>query len=158
MGSNLRREVEVDDLCQLVVTSLLESSLVAEFDAAAPLQAYLRRTVLHRVQGLVEYHHRAKRDRSRELPLEEALDRLAVEDTVVRTIEARELEVLVRRSMSQLAPEERAVVSLVFLAGLQPAEASRALQVADSTLRSRLARGLARLAYDLGDYRPEGTL
>ena len=56
-----------------------------------------------------------------------------------------------RRAMARLEPEDRALVALRYVAGLDSFELSRALGMSPSGVRARLARILDRLRMELGD-------
>lgn len=60
---------------------------------------------------------------------------------------------LVRQALAELAAEQRAALILVDVHGYPVAEAARLLGVAEGTVKSRCARGRARLAVRLGHLR-----
>jgi RNA polymerase sigma-70 factor (ECF subfamily) len=64
---------------------------------------------------------------------------------------------VVRQALAQLPPEQRAALILVDVQGYPVAEAARILGVAEGTVKSRCARGRAKLALLLGYLRPRGT-
>jgi RNA polymerase sigma-70 factor (ECF subfamily) len=80
-------------------------------------------------------------------PLEEAPDRGA------DPYGARDLAMEVQRGLAMLPPEQRAAIVLVDLQGVAVAEAAALLGVAEGTVKSRCARGRARLALVLGHLR-----
>lgn len=61
---------------------------------------------------------------------------------------------MVRQALAELPPEQRAALILVDLQGYPVAEVARILDVAEGTVKSRCARGRARLAVQLGHLRP----
>jgi RNA polymerase sigma-70 factor (ECF subfamily) len=65
----------------------------------------------------------------------------------------RDLALDVRQALATLAPEQRAALILVDLHGYAVAEAAVILGVAEGTIKSRCARGRARLALLLGHLR-----
>ena len=70
----------------------------------------------------------------------------------------RETQLEVGRALQALPPEQRAALVLVDLQGLPVAEAATVLQVPEGTVKSRCARGRARLALQLGHLRnPDAT-
>lgn len=60
----------------------------------------------------------------------------------------------VRQALAQLPDDQRAALVLVDLQGFSVSDAAAALSVADGTVKSRCARGRARLAVLLGQLRP----
>ena len=63
----------------------------------------------------------------------------------------------VRSALAQLPVDQRAALVLVDIQGYGVAEAAEILGVAEGTVKSRCARGRARLAVLLGYLRPSGT-
>jgi RNA polymerase sigma-70 factor (ECF subfamily) len=61
---------------------------------------------------------------------------------------------VVRQALAALAPEQRAALVLVDVQGYPVAEAAAILGVAEGTVKSRCARGRARMALLLGHLRP----
>lgn len=64
---------------------------------------------------------------------------------------------LVRQALAQLPPEQRAALVLVDVLGYPVAQVAEVLGVAEGTVKSRCARGRARLAMMLGDLHPVAT-
>jgi RNA polymerase sigma-70 factor, ECF subfamily len=62
---------------------------------------------------------------------------------------------IVRQALASLPPEQRAALVLVDVQGYPVAEVAAILGVAEGTVKSRCARGRARLAGLLGDLRPD---
>jgi len=64
---------------------------------------------------------------------------------------------VVRQALAQLAADQRTAITLVDLQGYSVAEAAAILAVAEGTVKSRCARGRARLAVLLGHLRAGGS-
>jgi RNA polymerase sigma-70 factor (ECF subfamily) len=64
---------------------------------------------------------------------------------------------VVRQALAELPIEQRAALVLVDLQGYPVAEVAEILGVAEGTVKSRCARGRARLAVLLGHLRPPGA-
>jgi RNA polymerase sigma-70 factor (ECF subfamily) len=75
-----------------------------------------------------------------------------VDRTVAPTVD-RDTALVVRAALAQLPPDQRAALVLVDLQGYPVADAARVLGVAEGTVKSRCARGRARLAVMLGHLR-----
>ncbi|MEV6526156.1 RNA polymerase sigma factor SigM [Longispora sp. NPDC051575] len=70
----------------------------------------------------------------------------------------RDTPMLVRDALAELPPDQRAALVLVEVQGYPVAEAARILGVAEGTIKSRCARGRARLAVLLGHLRNPSLL
>ncbi|HEX6755935.1 MAG TPA: RNA polymerase sigma factor SigM [Mycobacteriales bacterium] len=73
----------------------------------------------------------------------DARDRMAERDTAM----------VIEEAMAQLPVEQRAAITLVDIEGYSVADSARMLAVAEGTIKSRCARGRARLAVLLGHLR-----
>ena len=71
-------------------------------------------------------------------------------DTTVAPVPDREIGLDVRAALAQLPADQRAALVLVDVYGYAVAEAAEILEVAEGTIKSRCARGRARLAGLLG--------
>ncbi|MGZ4521100.1 MAG: RNA polymerase sigma factor SigM [Mycobacteriaceae bacterium] len=67
----------------------------------------------------------------------------------------RELHILVHQALLQIPAEQRAAVVAVDIEGYSVVDAARALGVAEGTIKSRCARGRAKLAVILGHLRTD---
>jgi len=67
-----------------------------------------------------------------------------------------EVTLLVRQALQRLSAEQRAAIVIVDMQGYSVAEAAALLDVAEGTVKSRCARGRARLAVLLGCLSPMG--
>src|SRR4051812_10542821 len=63
----------------------------------------------------------------------------------------RSLDIDLANALAQLSPEDRALLALRYVAGLNSTELARALRITPSGTRARLARLLERLRRDLSD-------
>jgi RNA polymerase sigma-70 factor (sigma-E family) len=111
----------------------------------ATLDAYARRT-------LVNAYLSHKRDRRRETVLAEPPDRPAPEGADI----AGRLDL--RRALDQLPPRMRVLVVLRHLEDVSIAEAAEILGVAEGTVKSQTAHGLAKLRGVLGSAAVPGEL
>lgn len=64
---------------------------------------------------------------------------------------------VVRDALAQLPPDQRVALVLVDVQGYSVAEVAKIMRVAEGTVKSRCARGRARLAVLLGHLRPAGN-
>ncbi|MEU4771060.1 RNA polymerase sigma factor SigM [Micromonospora sp. NPDC023644] len=72
-------------------------------------------------------------------------------------VQDHDTALVVRQALAELPPEQRAALILVDVQGYPVAEVARILGVAEGTVKSRCARGRARLATQLGHLRPRPT-
>ncbi|MFG3706830.1 RNA polymerase sigma factor SigM [Micromonospora sp. NPDC047670] len=70
-------------------------------------------------------------------------------------VQDHDTALVVRQALAALPTEQRAALILVDVQGYPVAEVARILGVAEGTVKSRCARGRARLATQLGHLRPE---
>jgi RNA polymerase sigma-70 factor (sigma-E family) len=101
------------------------------------LDAYARRT-------LVNAYLSHRRNRRRETVLADVPDRSAAGDPDVLT------QVDIRRALDMLPPRQRALVVLRHLEDVSTAEAAEILGIAEGTVKSQTAHGLAKLRSALG--------
>jgi len=79
-------------------------------------------------------------------------------DTTVAPAPDRDMRIDVEAALAQLPVEQRAALVLVDVQGYPVSEAAEMLGVAEGTIKSRCARGRARLAVSLGYLRnPPGA-
>jgi RNA polymerase sigma factor (sigma-70 family) len=64
---------------------------------------------------------------------------------------SRDASIDLRRALAQLSPEDRALLGLRYVAGLDAGEIGSTLGLSSSGVRSRLSRLVARLRTELGD-------
>jgi RNA polymerase sigma-70 factor (ECF subfamily) len=69
----------------------------------------------------------------------------------------RDTDLVVRAALAQLPPDQRAALVLLDIEGYSVAEIAEILGIAEGTVKSRCARGRARLAVLLGHLRPAAT-
>lgn len=107
------------------------------FEAAASFRTWLLRIVTNRAIDVMRVRHRDR-------PLDETL----AEEPVWPDDPGRRGSL--RRAVSALSPERRAVVVLVYWLDLTVAEAAHTLDIPEGTAKSRLSRGLDELRDALG--------
>lgn len=130
----------------------LQEALISAYRAAGSFRAESQVTTwLHRivVNACLDRVRRRQARPTVTLPDDgpgepaEARDRLAERDTAMA----------VAAALGQLPIEQRAAITLVDIEGYSVAETARILDVAEGTVKSRCARGRARLALLLGHLR-----
>lgn len=83
-------------------------------------------------------------------PLDESLE---IADDAPEPENASLVKLDLEKAMAQLAPAQRAALTLCFALGLSNEEAAQALNIPLGTLKSHVNRGRERLAKMLGDWR-----
>jgi RNA polymerase sigma-70 factor (ECF subfamily) len=130
----------------------LQDALISAYRAAGSFRAESAVTTwLHRivVNACLDRIRRRQVRPTVPLPEEgpgepaERRDRVAERDTAM----------VVEEGLGQLSPEQRAAIVLVDIEGYSVADAAQVLGVAEGTVKSRCARGRARLAVLLGHLR-----
>jgi RNA polymerase sigma factor (sigma-70 family) len=161
LGTKLRRVAEIDDVVQesLLRIAANSSTLLAVDDAG--IQRWARRVVQHVIHDLHDQHFRAvKRDVRRLISLGDvdADDPQAREASAIEAKgrplpdAASDREVFERAAaaIGRLPENEAYAVRRIKLEGESIAAVARELDVGESTVRMRLARGLARIGQRLG--------
>jgi RNA polymerase sigma-70 factor (ECF subfamily) len=129
----------------------LQDALLSAYRAAAGFRGESAVTTwLHRIVVNACLDRVRRRQARPTVPLAEA-------DPAPAPAPDRETALVVRAALARLPVEQRAALVLVDLYGYAVAEAAAMLGVAEGTVKSRCARGRARLAVLLGHLRvPEG--
>jgi len=161
LGGNLSRVAELDDVVQesLLRIEMNSSPLCAVDDAG--IHRWARRVVQHVIHDLHDQHVRAgKRDVRRLISLNDVDkdDRHALEASAIeaqgRSLPdaASDREVFERAAAAiRLLPADEAyAVRRIKLEGETIAAVARELDLGESTVRMRLARGLAKIGQQLG--------
>ena len=125
----------------------LQDALLSAYRAAASFRGESAVTTwLHRIVVNACLDRMRRRRARPTVPLTEA-------EPAVAPAPDRETVLVVRAALAQLPVEQRAALVLVDLQGYAVAEAASMLGVAEGTVKSRCARGRARLAVLLGHLR-----
>ena len=134
----------------------LQDALVSAFRAAGSFRAESAVTTwLHRivVNACLDRIRRRKARPTVALPEEGPGEPVERRDD----ISARDTAIVIENAMAELPIEQRAAITLVDLQGYSVADSAVILGVAEGTIKSRCARGRARLAILLGHLRnPNG--
>ena len=139
-----RDATRADDLVQSCLMRALAKSHL--WQPGTDLRAWLF-TILHNQH--VNDVRRGVREGSA-VPIDDDVLSLTVPAAQHASLELRDLD----RAMAQLAEEQRQVLLLVGLEGMQYEEAAMVLQIPVGTIRSRLSRGRAELRRLLGMKEP----
>ena len=140
-----RDATRADDLVQSCLMRALAKSHL--WQPGTDLRAWLF-TILHNVH-VNEVRHGLREGSA--VPIDDEVLSLSAPAAQQTSLELRDLD----RAMAQLAEEQRQVLLLVGLEGMQYEEAAMVLQVPVGTIRSRLSRGRAELRRLLGMREPE---
>ena len=139
-----RNTTRADDLVQICLTRALAKSHL--WQPGTNLRAWLF-TILHNVH--VNEVRRALRE-GVAVPVEDAAPLMTAPASQDASLQLRDLD----RAMARLAEEQRQVLLLVGLEGMQYEEAAMVLQIPVGTVRSRLSRGRAALKILMGMSEP----
>ncbi|HEX3813308.1 MAG TPA: RNA polymerase sigma factor SigM [Mycobacteriales bacterium] len=134
----------------------LQDALISAFRAASSFRAESAVTTwLHRivVNACLDRIRRRKARPTVSLPEEGPGEPVEKRDQIAE----RDTSMAIEVAMGELPLEQRAAITLVDLEGYSVADSARILGVAEGTIKSRCARGRARLAILLGHLRnPDG--
>jgi RNA polymerase sigma-70 factor (ECF subfamily) len=161
LGPQLLREVGFDDVVQELLLAIQGELPRLQVRGESQLHRWIQRIVHHRICDLHDYHERAaKRDPRRRVSLsdllkggedgEEPAVLVSKAPTPVETASERELARRALVALERLSADEAAAVRRIALSGERIADVAREFGVGESTVRMRLARGLARLYRSLG--------
>lgn len=127
----------------------LQDAMVSAFRGARSFRAEARvSTWLHQIV-INACRDRSRRRRCRPLPAERTAEPAAPEQPATEP----DTRAAVRTALAELPDEQRAAIVLVDVQGWSVAESAAVLDVAPGTVKSRCARGRARLARRLGHLR-----
>ena len=134
----------------------LQDALISAFRAAAGFRAESAVTTwLHRIviNACLDRIRRRKTRPTSPLPDQGPGEPADTHDRITQ----RDTAIVIEDALAQLPVEQRAAITLVDLQGYSVADSARILNVAEGTIKSRCARGRARLAELLGHLRnPDG--
>ncbi len=153
-GAELRARDATIDLVQSACCDVLRD---ARSDAPldeARFRQWLYLAVERKIVDRARYHGAQKRDRRREITLDEvALLRTGWAGlfTPSRDASAREELALVEAALDRLPADQREVIVLSRIAGLPHAQIAERLQRSEGAVRQLLHRALARLAMEIGE-------
>jgi len=164
LGPQLLRDVGFDDVVQELLLAIQGELPRLQVRGESQLHRWIQRIVHHRICDLHDYHSRAaKRDPRRRVSLRDLLkggedgeDReepaafASKAPTPDETVSERELVRRALVALERLPADEAAAVRRIALRSERIADVARELGVGESTVRMRLARGLARLYRALG--------
>ncbi|MFD7657281.1 RNA polymerase sigma factor SigM [Actinosynnema sp. NPDC059797] len=134
----------------------LQEAFISAFRAAGSFRAESQVTTwLHRIVVNACLDRMRRRQTKPTVPLPEAGpgEPVAPRDAMAE----RETRLIVRDALNELPEEQRAPIVLVDVEGYSVAETARMLGIAEGTVKSRCARGRAKLAKVLGHLRNQGA-
>ncbi len=134
----------------------LQEAFISAFRAAASFRAESQVTTwLHRIVVNACLDRMRRRQTRPTVPLPEAGpgEPVSPRDAMAE----RETRLVVQEALNELPEEQRAPIVLVDVEGYSVAETARMLGIAEGTVKSRCARGRAKLAKVLGHLRNQGA-
>lgn len=139
----------------------LQDALVSAYRAAHTFRGQAAVTTwLHRitVNACLDRIRKAASQRAGPIPEPERLEvLLEPHESAAAPAERRDLRRQLRSALSELPPEQRAALVLVDMQGYSVAEAAEILQAPIGTVKSRCARGRAKLLPLVRHLHPRGT-
>ena len=154
LGESLSKFEDVDDLWQDVTVKIWRKISDGTLDATVvdspQFTAYVRRALLRRFLEIVRHHSAQKRDRLREVTIEDLHDVVPS----AQTLGAAQHEAL-HRALDQLPVEWRTVIRGKYLEGRTLQEAGADVGLSPSAISKGLARRMAQLRTILLRYEDE---
>ncbi|WP_199440590.1 RNA polymerase sigma factor SigM [Umezawaea beigongshangensis] len=134
----------------------LQEAFISAFRAAGSFRAEAQVTTwLHRIVVNACLDRMRRRQSRPTVPLPEAGPGEPVSPR--DAMSERETSLVVQEALAQLSEDQRAPIVLVDVEGYSVAETARMLGIAEGTVKSRCARGRAKLAKVLGHLRNQGA-
>ncbi len=161
LGPKLQLDIDASDLVQQTLMDAHAKKDQFRGDTDAERAAWLRQILSHNLADALRHQHRAKRDVSRQQPLEAAIDDsfcraeswLAARQSSPSQHVSKQEELLrLSDALTELPDAQRDAVILRHLQGLSLVEAARQLGRTESAVAGLIYRGLNKL-HDLLDER-----
>ncbi len=161
LGPKLQLDIDASDLVQQTLMDAHAKKDQFRGDTDAQRAAWLRQILSHNLADALRHQHRAKRDVSRQQPLEAAIDDsfrraeswLAARQSSPSQHVSKQEELLrLSDALTELPEAQRDAVILRHLQGLSLVEAARQLGRTESAVAGLIYRGLNKL-HDLLDER-----
>ncbi|MBK8100739.1 MAG: RNA polymerase sigma factor [Planctomycetes bacterium] len=159
VGGELAERESVRDLAQSVCREVLRDLDQLEFRGEEQFRSYLFLQATRKVVDRYRYHKQEMRDPARQegLPTDteaaEVMGAYAPLATPSRVVGAKEELSRVEQALQGLPEAQRDAVLLSRIAGLSYQEIARQKGISEAAVRGLVARGLARLASQLGQAR-----
>lgn len=162
LSHRLAREAGFEDVVQDVLLRIERDLPRLHVRNERSIHQWILTLVANRIRDLFDYYERAKkRDVTRRVSLSELRreeqdgdqsdEPMTAATTLADAVSERELFARALVAMRRLPPDEALAVRRVELDGESIAAVGRELGVGESTVRMRLARGLARIAQWMGE-------
>jgi RNA polymerase sigma-70 factor (ECF subfamily) len=157
-GPGVQRRESVDDLVQSVCREIIEDLDQFEYRGEDAFRAWLFLAASRKIVDRHRFQNRERRSPQREQPLARHDDDTAMEGllgcyatfcTPSRVVNAREEVARIEDVLEKLPEQQREAVSLSRMMGLPYTEVAEIMDRTVSSVRSLVARGLARLAEEL---------
>ena len=156
LGESLSKYEDVEDLWQDVTLKIWRKIAAGELGAdlvdSPQFTAYVRRALLRRFLEIVRHHSVQKRDKSREVTIEELHD--VVPAGAIPVIDKAQYESL-HKALEELPPEWNTVIRGKYLEGRTLKEAGEAAGLSPSAISKGMARRMAQLRSILLRYENE---
>ena len=159
LGPRMQQQVDASDLVQQTLMDAYAKKGQFRGDTDAERAAWLRQILAHNLKDALRYHHRARRDVSRQRVLEAGVDQSfqraqswleASQSSPSQQAEKKEELLRLANAVTQLPDDQRDAVILRHLQGLSLAEVANQLDRSESAAAGLVYRGLKKL-HDLLD-------
>lgn len=155
-GALVRSREPCSDIVQSVVRAAYEDEGAPAWTDEVAFRRWLLAIAAHKIVSKSRYHAALRRSREHEEPLSRAAEDLPAREerpgsaSPSRIVELEEDLDRLRRAIEGLDELDREVVVSRRILGRSPAETAEQLGIAESTVRWRLGRAMARLAAAMG--------
>jgi len=154
IGPSVQQRVDASDLVQQTLLDAHAKKDQFRGDTDAQRAAWLRQILAHNLKDALRHHHRAKRDISRQQPLEAGIDEsfrraqvwlVAQQSSPSQQAEEKEELLRLADTLTQLSDDQRDAVILRHLQGMSLAEVASQLDRSEEAAAGLVYRGLKRL-------------
>ncbi|MBF0217564.1 MAG: RNA polymerase sigma factor [Candidatus Omnitrophica bacterium] len=135
------QEIAQDVFCKI-------HSSLASYRENISFKAWIYRIT---VNTAINYYHKVKRRRGREIDIEEVVETAGVGPEVEKNLDKEDKERKVQKLLSKLTPDHRAAIVLREIEGLSYEEMAQTLGININTVRTRLKRARTCLVRNRAD-------
>lgn len=145
-GPTLREQESSSDLVQTVCREALQSLAQYEWRGEGSFRRWLFTLAMNKLRNRADFHAAERRDAARRAGGDTALGGVAAGHGPSQHAIGNEAAVRFEQCLDQLDADQRDVILMARVIGMQHREIAAELDIAEGAVRTRLSRALSRLA------------